>query len=367
MAVELRHLIGLMEDLAPPRWAESWDSVGLQVGDPGAEVSSVLVALDVTDCVLDQAQAQGAELIVVHHPLLFHPLAEIRTDAGLGRRLGRLLAESRGVYAAHTNWDAAPQVGPAAVLAEALGLRESRPLLPLPTEERLKLVTFLPVEDVPRVRRALAAAGAGVSGDYRECSFQVVGEGHFRAPADAHPAVGEAGAENVAPEARLEMVLPVAAEAAVVGALLATHPYETPAWEVYPLRTAPSAAGYGRVGELPEALTLEELAERVRQAVGGGPVLVAGEGSVRRVAVLPGSGGSGVEAARAAGAQGYVTGELDYHRALEAAEWGLSVVAAGHAETEAPALPRLAEALREALGDAVRVDVARAEPRWRAL
>jgi hypothetical protein len=282
-----------------------------------------------------------------------------------------LIAESlraeQALYAAHTNLDCASRVGPAAVLAQKLGLAEVRPLLPAPGETRLKLVTFLPPEAVPRVRQALVEAGAGVIGAYRECAFQVTGEGHFRAPADGHPAVGAADADKAVREARLEMVLPAAAREAALAALREMHPYEEPAVDLYPLIATPGEAGLGRVGRLPAALGTEELARAVAEALGVAAVSLAGEGRIETVAVLPGAGGEGVAPALAAGAQALVTGELSYHATTDAVAAGLTVVAAGHAESEAPLLPALAAALREEFGAGLGITVELPAPTWRVL
>ena len=393
------HLTAFLETLAPPRWAAEWDRVGLQLGRPDREVSRVVLALDVNLATLHRALLDGAQLIITHHPLLFHPLTEIRTDTPRGLLISELLRAELAVYAAHTNLDCAPRVGPAAVLAERLGLREVRPLQPCPGEAQLKLVTFLPPEAVPAVRRALAEAGAGIIGAYRECAYQTPGEGHFRALPGTHPAVtGPSGGTGVSPvsavgtclggtgvspvlgrgdtgetpvppegipEARLEMILPVAAREAALAALRSAHPYEEPAVDLYPLVAAASEAGLGRVGRLPAPLSAEDLARLVAAALDVPRVALAGEGTIETVALLPGAGGDAVPAARAAGAQALVTGELDYHETTDAVAAGLTVLAAGHAESEAPLLPALAAALREQFGEDLQITVEFPAPTWR--
>jgi dinuclear metal center YbgI/SA1388 family protein len=367
MSLTVAEVISSLERLAPPSWAEAGDRVGLQLGRSAQEVTSVLVAMDVTRGALTEARRLGAEMIVAHHPVIWAPLAEIRTDTPRGGLIAGLLRAEIAVYVAHTNLDCAPRVGPASLLADRLELLDCCPLIPAVGRAQMKLVTFLPAENVPAVRQALAEAGAGVIGAYRECSFQVAGEGHFRAPAEAQPAVGEPGEANLAPEARLEMVLPAGAEDAVVQALRRTHPYEEPAFDLYPLAAVPSEAGWGRIGRLGEALPAADLARRVGKTLGVVQVTVAGEGRLETVAVLPGSGRAGVEPALAGGAQALVTGELGYHDTAEATAAGLVVIAAGHAESESLLLPALAEALAEEFGEALQVTVAPVEPTSHAL
>lgn len=349
MAVIVQDIINLMEALAPPTWAENDDPVGLQVGRPDQEVSTLLLALELSESVLARAAQESAEMILVHHPFLFHPLDQVRTDEPCGRLLARLLSAGRSLYAAHTNLDAAPQIGPAAVWAARLSLVEPRPLLPRPAPPKVKIVTFLPADAVAPLRQALAEVGAGISGAPRELPFQVVG------PAEA---------DTGRPEVRLELVCPAHLECEVVAALRRAHPYPQPVLDLYSLRPEPSVAGFGRVGTLPAPLSVEELAELVKQVAGCPRVRLAGGGQVHTVAVLPGSGKTGLEPARAAGAEAFVTGEIDYHRAREAAQRGLSVLAAGHAETEAIMLPQCAEVLGGHLGDQVRMRVELPPPLW---
>ncbi|HAZ62858.1 MAG TPA: Nif3-like dinuclear metal center hexameric protein, partial [Armatimonadetes bacterium] len=114
---------------APTEWAESWDNVGLLVGDPGAAVGRVLVALDVTDDVLDEAERLGAEMIVAFHPPLFAPLSRVRADEAESRVIWRAVSAGLALYATHTALDAA-RPGTSDFLAEALGLGPTVPLRP---------------------------------------------------------------------------------------------------------------------------------------------------------------------------------------------------------------------------------------------
>lgn len=367
MSLTLAQIIGSLERLAPTCWAQPGDPVGLQLGRPTQEVTTVLVVMEVTRAVLTEARRLGAQLIITHHPLLFTPLAQLRTDTPHGGLLAGLLRAEISVYVAHTNLDCAPRVGPAAQLAARLALGASRPLLPLPESARLKLVTFLPAEDVPALREALAQAGAGAIGSYRECAFQVAGQGHFFAPDEATPVVGRAGERNLVPETRLEMVVPAAAQDAVVRALREVHPYEEPAFDLYPLVSLPSEAGLGRIGTLPAPLAIEDLARQVGAILGTPEVQMVGAGPVETVAVLPGSGRTAVQPALAADADVLVTGELGHHDAAEASAAGLASITAGHAESEALLLPALAAALREEFGESLQVAVAPVERLSRSL
>ncbi|MFA5785484.1 MAG: Nif3-like dinuclear metal center hexameric protein [Actinomycetota bacterium] len=336
----------LVHRLFPPETAASWDRVGLQVGDPSAPVSTVTVCLDATIATLEEARAAGAGLVVSHHPLIFRPLQAVRTDEPVGGLVAKALASRVALLACHTNFDADPR-STSYPVAKLLGLRECRPLEAAAEPAEVKLVTFCPLEATERVLEALAGAGAGVIGDYTRCSFRVRGTGTFVPGAGARPAIGEREVLNAVEEDRLEVVVPAAAAPRALAALRAVHPYEEVAVDVYPL-SPHGVRGFGTVGDLPAPLALGELAGLVREGLPSPLLRFAGDEArtVRRVAVCGGGGGEYVAAASAAGAQCLISGDLSHHAATEAMARGLALIDAGHAATEAAALPALAERLR---------------------
>ncbi len=334
--------------IAPEVLAEEWDNGGLQAGDPDAEVSRILVALTPLPEVFDEAEASGADFLLLHHPLVFKPLRSIETGSYPGDLLARALRNGINVYAAHTSYDAAPD-GVSVALARTLGL--SGPLgVVSPRGALRKLVVFVPEENVEAVSDALSAAGAGVIGDYEKCTFRTPGTGTFLPGEAASPYLGEQGRLERAPEVRLETVVPAHLARRAAAAATEAHPYEETALDVYPVEGHPEGCGYGRLGRLPQPLAPEELTWRVSEALGFPARLVAdgrtGE-AIERVAVLGGSGGSFVPEAAARGARAYITGDLDYHDALLAESLGLAAIDAGHAATELPSLEPLAQKLAE--------------------
>ncbi len=349
MSCKIAGVIAILEELAPPQYAEDWDNVGLLVGSRQAETGAVLVALDCTREVLDEAVEAGAALVVCHHPPIFRPLKRLLADDPVGLLLHRAVAAGVSVYAAHTNLDAS-EVGVNTVLAEILGLTDLSALQRAPERRRNKLVTFLPPDHVAAVSAALFSAGAGRIGDYAGCSFRLEGAGTFTPGPDSHPAYGEKGGPNEVREVRLEVVVEEKDLARTLEALLLSHPYEEPAYDVYPLRDF-SPAGLGRVGNLPRPLSLADLALRCSRELANPAVRVAGDPAlgITRVAVCGGSGGKLARAAVRAGAQALVTGDVGYHDALEAAGLGLAVIDAGHYHTERPAMQRLARLLEEGM------------------
>ncbi len=342
--------------IAPLPLAEEWDNCGLQVGDPEAPVGRVLVALTPLPEVFEEAQDKGADFLLFHHPLIFDPLKAVVTSSYPGDLMARAIRADVAVYAAHTSYDAAP-AGVSVALAGTLGLRGPLRVLS-PRGALRKLVVFVPEENVDAVAEALAGAGAGVIGDYTECTFRSPGTGTFRGGEEANPYLGEKGRLESAQEVRIETVVPAHTVGRAVDAATAAHPYEEVALDVYPLEGFPEGCGFGRVGSLPEPLTTEELREHVSGSLGFPSRLVADMGRrIETIAVLGGSGGSFIPEVAASGAQAYVTGDVDYHDALLAESLGVTVIDAGHAATELPSLEPLA--LRLAATVDVPVEVSR--------
>ena len=336
---------GFLDDRFPPSLAEEWDRSGLQVGPLDAPCRRVLVALDFDLELLPKLP--DTDLLVTHHPILFRPLSQLRPKTPLGKKLRALLVSDVACYSVHTPYDVA-QGGMGEVLAGLLDLQNTRPLRP--RGRLLKLVVFVPQGHVDQVAEAVFSAGAGKIGRYGHCSFRTEGTGTFLPEAGTKPFIGEVGKEEHVQEVRLETIVPHDRAQAVVAAMLAAHPYEEVAYDLYPLENKPALHGLGRMGELPEEAPAHQVIERFAAALGGVPhlrVYGAEATKVRRVAVCGGSGGTLWREALAAGAQLYLTGEIDYHDGLEAAEAGLTVAALGHRETERPFVRHVASLLRD--------------------
>ena len=354
--VRVAQIAEAVEQIAPLPLAEEWDNCGLQIGDPEARANQVLIALTPLPEVFEEAKEKGADFLLIHHPLIFDSLKSIVTSAYPGGLLARAIRNGLAVYAAHTSYDAAP-AGVSVALARALGLRGPLRVLS-PRGALRKLVVFVPEKNVDTVVKALAEAGAGVIGDYTECTFRTQGIGTFRGGDEANPYLGEKGRLEKVEEVRIETVVPAHAVARAVEAATSAHPYEEVALDVYPVEGSPEGCGYGRVGTLPVRLTADELRERVSGSLGFSSRLVADIGrQIETVAVLGGSGGSFIPEAAASGAHAYVTGDVDYHDALLAESLGLTVIDAGHAATELPSLEPLALRLGKLVDVPVEVSI----------
>lgn len=323
VAPTLAEVLTILRETFPENTAESWDRVGLVCGDPQDTVSKILYALDPVNDIIDEAISGDYDLLVVHHPLFLKPIHGVPASDYKGAVVHRLIKAGCALYVAHTNADSA-NPGVSDALAHVLGVENLSPLLPRHDTSLNKVVTFVPGQDQEKVIDALAAAGAGRLGDYERCAWTASGQGTFRPLPGADPTIGTVGDIAEVGESRIEMVCQPRDTAAVVRALRSAHPYEEPAFDVFSQTPQPSGLGLGRVGELPQPLTLERFAEVAAKAlphtVQGIRVSGPADAIVQRVAVCGGSGDSLIDAARNSGADVYLTGDLRHHPASEARE-----------------------------------------------
>lgn len=349
----VRDLVQLMEEWAPPEWAESWDNVGLQLGDPARPSGRILVALELTGAVVEEAIRRDVNLVVVHHPPIFRPLQAIRFDSFAGRRLERLIKAGVGIYAAHTNLDQA-EGGTNDTLAALVGLPNPEVLQPVGEEKLVKLVVFVPVGHEEAVRTALAGAGAGHIGNYSHCTFQTPGTGTFLPLAGTKPFIGEQGKLESVQEIRLETILPESRVRRAVAAMQKAHPYEEVAYDLYPLANRGRVRGHGRIATFSEPQTLGEVAERLRAKLNLDGLSIVGDPKrlVHKVAVGAGAGGSLIPLAVRRGVDLLVTGDIKYHDAQDALDAGLAIIDVGHYNSEAIIVGPVARHLREGLAAA---------------
>ena len=367
--VTVRDVWRALDDHFPFAHRADWDNVGILLGDPAAPVRSVLVALDATPAVLSALRRRPADLLVTHHPVVFRPLPAIRPDRPEAAAAYALLRAGVAAISAHTNADVAPR-GVSHAMARRLGLRGIRPLIPgEPSSDACKVVVFVPGSHADAVLAAAAGAGAARIGDYQRCSFRSEGTGTFLPREGADPYLGAAGREERVPEVRLETVAAGSLLPAVLRAVRAAHPYEEPAIDVVPLRGAALGGGVGAVGDLPGPEPLADALERVRRALRPSWIRVAGprRKTVRRVAIVGGSGAEFAGAAREAGADLYVTGDVKYHQALEAEAAGMPVADIGHGSGERWILPEFRRVLRARFPGALGVRVLMEEEPLRAV
>jgi len=331
--MKISEIIEQIEALAPLPLQESFDNSGLQTGDISQEVKGILLCIDVTEAVMDEAVTLGCNLVISHHPLLFKPLKTLTGKNYIERCVIKACKHDIALYASHTNLDNAEK-GINYLLAEKIGLQNTRILAPK-KDSLLKLATFVPVSHAESLRNALFKAGAGCTGNYDSCSFNAEGKGTFRAGENASPFIGEKGTLHTEPEIRIETVLPAYKKSSALRSLLANHPYEEPAFDFYRLDNIWDKAGSGIIGELPypddEQSFLESLKTIFKLDCVKHSRLTGRK--VREVAICSGSGAFLIPEAIASEADVFITGEARYNDFYDVEKLILLAVI-GHYETE---------------------------------
>lgn len=341
---KLRELLTTLDQIAPLLLAESWDNVGLIVGDPGRDVTRAMLTIDFTAPVAEETYAAGCDLVIAYHPVIFEPIKRLTAPSLVFDALSRGIA----IYSPHTALDVADG-GTNDVLGDVLGLHDRRALRPVsPSPWHYKLVVYIPHDNVDAVCDAMFDAGAGWIGRYSHCSFRSEGTGTFLGHEGTNPTVGEPGKLERANEIRVETIVPAGKLNAVVTAMVKAHPYEEPAFDLIQLTTPPEGAGMGRIGSLP-GISRRELIEQIKAKLSLQHLLIAGplDGTVATAACCAGACGSLINDALAQKADLLLTGEVRHHDALKAAAAGMTVVCALHSNSERLTLTRLAQRLRE--------------------
>jgi dinuclear metal center YbgI/SA1388 family protein len=335
-------LAAYLERFAPCATAADWDNVGLLLGDPASPVSRVLTCLTITPDVVEEAIKQQANLIVSHHPILFRATKKLTANTPEGKVILPLLHAGVAVYSPHTAFDNCPG-GINDILCRRLGVLNPIPLRAREAARQCKLVVFVPDADLGKVSDALFSAGAGVIGQYNECSYRLAGTGTFYGTAATNPTVGQKGRREEVAEWRVEIVVPERLLGVVVSAMRKAHSYEEPAFDVYPLKPGTSG-GEGRVGELAAPATLGTLADQIKREFAAVSVQIVGNlnRSVQKIALACGAAGEFLSDSIRANADVFITGELRFHDALIARGANIGVILPGHYATERPAVEELA-------------------------
>jgi dinuclear metal center YbgI/SA1388 family protein len=331
--MKIAQIIGELEEFAPLALQEDFDNAGLQVGDASQKARGILLCLDVTEEVIDEALELDCNLILSHHPLLFKPLKTLTGKTYIEKCVIKACKNDLVIYSAHTNLDNV-WGGVNFRLAEKIGLQNVRILKPQKSG-LLKLVTFVPVEQAETVRNALYKAGAGNIGNYDSCSFNSAGEGTFRAKENAEPFVGEIEELHTEKEIRIETIFPAYKKNAIRRALLISHPYEEPAYDFYPLDNSWDRVGAGIVGELPAEEEEESFLQRIKsifqlKSLKHSPF--TGK-KIQEVALCGGSGAFLIQDAINYGADVFLTGEAKYNDYYDVEDRILLAVL-GHYESE---------------------------------
>ncbi len=352
MTTTVADIINIIDSIAPITLAEDWDNSGLQVGQTSRPVRNIMVALDPLPDVVEEACRRNIDLLITHHPLIFKPLKSINFSTSQGVVI-KMAAESKmTIFSAHTNLDCASG-GTNDVMAKKIGLKNIRPLVKGKSPERYKLTIFVPVEYEKKVLDSLLKTNAGTIDRYTSCSFRSPGRGTFKPGPLAKPFIGESGEIADVDEIRIETIVEKKDLEHVVERVMKHHPYESGAYDVYPLFISETVHGIGRIGELDQLMDLESLAIKVKEQLGLKTVKLAGRPDlpVSMAAVCTGSGSSMTGDFFSSAAQVYISGDLHYHDARDIELSGLGAIDVGHFASEHLIVQELTSRLKTLLAE----------------
>ena len=331
----IKEITNYLEQLAPISLQESYDNAGLLIGSYDSDVDKVLITLDVTDEVIDEAISNNCGLIISHHPLIFKGLKKLIGRNTTEKLVSKAIKADIAIYAIHTNLDNVTG-GVNSILAEKLGIINTKILMPK-NNGLVKIICFCPILHTENIQKAMFKEGAGAIGNYNNCSYSGSGTGTFRALDGSNPFVGQINKLHMEEETKLEMIVPNHRLSSVVTAMIAAHPYEEPAFDIYKLNNTNEKIGSGMIGELEKETPIIEYLNFVKKALNIEHVkhnkLI--QKPVKKVAICGGSGSFLIDNAANQNADLYISADIKYHDYFEHSG-NMTIVDAGHFETEQP-------------------------------
>jgi len=329
----IQDVINHLEELAPIAYAEDFDNVGLLVGDKNNKVSGILVTLDTLESIVDEAIENNCNLIVSFHPIIFKGLKSFTGKSYVERVVMKAIKNDISIFAIHTALDNALQ-GVNDKICEQLGLINRQILIPQVGTIK-KLITYTPASNAIKLREALFESGAGSIGNYNNCSFNVNGIGTFNGNKNSNPTIGEKGVTQHEEEIKLTVTFQKHLESKVLKSLFKHHPYEEIAYEVTTLENKNQHIGMGMIGDFKKQMTESKFLEYLKSKMQAKCIRHSSfiNKPIKKVAVLGGSGSFAINAAKAAGADAFVTADLKYHDFFSA-ENKLLLADIGHYESE---------------------------------
>ena len=342
----IQDVTNYLESFAPLQYQESYDNAGLIVGDYKNDVSGVLVCLDSTEDIVDEAIQRNCNLIVAHHPIVFSGLKKITGKTYIERTIIKAIKNDISIYAIHTNLDNMLD-GVNDIIGRKLGLINTQILSPTSNNLR-KLTTFVPVDHSEKVRDSLFEAGAGGIGGYDECSFTSLGEGTFRPGDGTNPFIGEKGKRHVEAEQKIEVIFPIDKQSRVLSSLLESHPFEEVAYDILELQNGNKTVGAGLIGELEDGVDEISFLKNLKTTMKTDCVRYTNliGRKVKKIAVCGGSGSFLLKDAIRQKADVFITGDFKYHEFFDA-EDRIVIADVGHFESEQYTIELLADKLKE--------------------
>ena len=344
--MKIKDIINVLENFAPPSLQEAYDNAGLITGNRETACTGILCTLDATEAVVEEAIKNNCNMVVAHHPVVFKGLKSITGRNYVERTIIKAIKHDIAIYAIHTNLDNI-LAGVNGKMADLLGLTDRRVLLPKKNALR-KLFTYVPSGHAEELRKAIWDAGAGDIGNYSECSFNTSGKGTFRGGADTDPFVGKRGELHTEEEIKVEIIFPYWLQGRVISALVATHPYEEPAYDIVALDNTFDRVGSGLTGTLPHPVDEKTFLAQLKNVFGLSVIrhtVLTGR-PIKTVSLCGGAGSFLITNALRAGSDVYITADMKYHEFFDAGEQ-MIIADIGHYESEQFTIDLIYDILRE--------------------
>jgi dinuclear metal center YbgI/SA1388 family protein len=351
-------IITHIEKWAPPKIAWKNDNVGIQVGSAKMKVSNILLSLELTEKVLDEAIKKQCNFIFTHHPFIFFPITHIdTTDNFKGHLIQKLIKNDITLFSAHTNLDYTKN-GVSFELAKVLNLKNIQ-FLQNQNNNQYKVIIFIPEKDLTKVSDAIFNAGGGVIGEYTKCSFSTGGIGTFEGSENSNPAIGKKVNFEKINEIKFEVIVNSWMLNKVIAAIKKTHPYEEPAFDIIPVQNENTNFGSGAIGTLERSMSKNEFLSHVCKKLKADNIRYTNGNKTRfkTIAVCGGSCADMLNIAVRKKADAFITADIKYHTFQEG-EDRILFIDAGHYETEIHSLnvvKRELESLIKNKNESVRV------------
>lgn len=339
MSLTLSKLNSILLEIFPKSWACDWDNVGLIVGNPKSEIKNILLALEITSDVINEAVRKKVQAIITHHPPYLKPPQKLLYSDTIGNTLVNLIKNDIGLISLHTNVDHSPE-GTNFFLGKEIGLTKIKFINPYFKTQKFKYCVFVPVTHIKKITEAINSGGGGVIGNYSHCTFYTEGTGTFTPLKEAKPFIGAQNKFEEVKECRIESIVPSQNLSNVIQEVKNVHPYEEPAFDVYPLHPTDAEYGLGIIGSLNSNETLKQFIKRLKRILDVEKLCVVikkisyMKNKIKKVAICTGSGGEFIKELSPDIVDVYITGEARYHDLLDASEKGLNVILGGHYATE---------------------------------
>ena len=329
--MKIKNLYEHLNDIAPFFLQENYDNSGVQFADLDESITNILISLDVTKDILDEAVENNSNTILCHHPLIFSPIKQIVKQKN--PLLYQAVTRKINLIAMHTNYDLA-EGGLNDYVAKMLGIKKIAPLQES-GEKLFKFAVYVPEKYMEKLNEAIFEAGAGQIGKYKNTSFRFAGEGTFTPQEGTHPFIGKIGERETVSEIKIETIVSERNLQSVIQAMKSIHPYEEPAYDIYELRNKPSF-GIGLHGMIGHKVNLKEYSVLIKNKLNAKCIrlIQSNNRPVKKIALCTGGGSSLLEQAGRLGIDVFITGDISYHHALRAKEMNLNILEVEHFDTE---------------------------------